>query len=913
MLKLKPMLAFTTRSLPASSALCLLLMFWCLACVTAQDVSIESAEKDLKEGKYTPAVASFTRLLQAQPNDGRSQKGLLTAYLETGRYAEVEKDARRFIGAPGNEAQSRLLLGEVLAITGRYSEAIAEFEKSAAASKKTETPAEAAKKATPAAADDDAEDAEENLRTIKARADLRRAEILELTGKIDAARPIYESFIKYYEDTDALSAEDLTLIARALIHLERYKDANEMLDDAISADAQFLEAHLCRGELFTAKYNYAEAAEILSEAAKINPNSARLHLAIASNKRIEGGDAMNAALAQALKINPNYVEAKNFHASLDIEAEKYAAASTQLDEALKINPNSLDARSLRAARFWLEDRQNEFNAEVKAVTAINPFYGPLYETLAHFATQTRRYEESVAFLREAVKLTPNLYSSHLALGMGLLRLGKMDEGRAAIELAFKGDPFNLWAKNSLDLLDTMKEYGETKSGDFRILAAAKENDVLSGYASELLTDAQKSLTSKYQFTPQAPITVEIFPNHDDFAVSALGLTGLGALGVCFGKVIAQDSPSARPEGEFNWGSTMWHEYAHVITLQTTNHLIPRWFSEGLSVFEEHKARPGWGDDWNIGHIKAFSEGKWFPIANLDNGFIRPKRPEDIGLAYFQASQICHFIEEKFGFNAVLEMLRGYREKKKTPDILKQTFKYSEADFDREFNAYIKAKIDRYIKALEPMWKTPMTGQVTPEELAKRAQDNTGDFGLNLRAGTALYAAGDADKAIPFLKRSIELFPYQSEKGSAYEALAEIYEKRGDKAAQAETLDALVKVDENNYQAVKKLAELKLEAGDKARSLELLKMSFYINPFEHSAHTMMGSLLLEQNQNEQAVREFQVALAANPPNVAEAQYNLARAYFASGKTREARRSVLRSLETAPSFDKAQELLLKIKGQ
>src|SRR5262249_19057790 len=196
------------------------------------------------------------------------------------------------------------------------------------------------------------EENEPHLRTIKARADLRRAEILKLTGKEQAAQPIFESFIKFYEETDSLSAEELTLIARALVHLEKYKDANDIYDEAISEDGQYLDAHLSRGELFTTKYNYKEAAEILSDAAKINPGSARLHLAIASNKRIEGGDALNAALAQALKINPNYVEAKTFQATIDLESEKYSSASTQLDEALKINPNSIEAHSLRAAMFW---------------------------------------------------------------------------------------------------------------------------------------------------------------------------------------------------------------------------------------------------------------------------------------------------------------------------------------------------------------------------------------------------------------------------------------------------------------------------------------------------------------------------------------------------------------------------------
>jgi tetratricopeptide (TPR) repeat protein len=901
MLNFKSKLSSTLRSFPAPFAVCLLTLFWLLSCASAQDSPIDAAEAELKQGKYQPAILSFTKLLQSNPSDGRAQKGLLTAYLETGQYAEAERDAKKFIGTRGNEARSRLMLGEVYAITGRYNEAIAEFEKAAQMVQKT------------APKPDEKSDEKPSQMPIKLRADLRRAEILKLTGKEEPAQEIFESLVKYYEEEDVDTAEELTLVARALVHLERYQEANDIYLEAIAADEEYLEAQLGGGELYTAKYNYADAAEFLTDALKINPNSARAHLAVAANKRIEGGDAMNAALTQALKINPNYAAAKTFAATIDLEAERYNSAAKQIDEALKINPHSPEAHALRAAMFWLQDKQGEFNNEVKATLAINPRYGMLHEVIAHFATQTRRYSESVAYLREAVKLSPTLWSSHLALGMGLLRLGQMEEGRAAVEKAFEGDPFNLWAKNTLDLLDAMKEYREANRGDFIIKAAANENDVLAGYAADLLDEAQRKLSAKYKFTPRAPIAVEIFPNHEDFAVRALGLPGLGALGVCFGQVIAQDSPSARPGGQFNWGSTMWHEYAHVITLQTTDHLIPRWFSEGLSVFEEHAARPGWGDDWNIGHIKAFAENKWFTIANLDNGFIRPKRAEDVGLAYFQASQVCHFIEERFGFNAILEMLRGYKEKKKTPEILQQALKLAEADFDREFNNYVRGKIDRYVKALEPGWKSQGYLQMPKEEVLTKAISSPDDFALNLRAGAFYFADNNYDKAVAHLKRAIELFPFQSGNGNAYELLAQIYEKRGDKAALAETLEALIKVDENDYDALKKLAQLKSEVGDKARALELMKMGFYVNPFEHSAHTLAGNLHLDRNESEPAIREFQIALAAAPPNVAEAHYNLARAYHAAGRTKEARRTVLRSLEAAPGFDKAQELLLKITGQ
>ena len=69
------------------------------------------------------------------------------------------------------------------------------------------------------------------------------------------------------------------------------------------------------------------------------------------------------------------------------------------------------------------------------------------------------------------------------------------------------------------------------------------------------------------------------PDHEDFAVRTMGMPGLGALGVTFGQVVAMDSPSARKPGDFNWGSTLWHEMSHVYILSATNGRVPRWFTE----------------------------------------------------------------------------------------------------------------------------------------------------------------------------------------------------------------------------------------------------------------------------------------------------------------------------------------------
>lgn len=870
----------------------------------------ENAATELKQGKYSAAIDSFTRLLQADPGSATAQAGLLQARIETGQYREAEMEARRFLSAPSPAPEVSLLLGEILTATGRDGEALVQFQRAAKA---------------------------ENVAT-RLRAELRRGEVLAMTGQEDESRKIFKLLADYYDENVVESAPELTTIAKALVHLEKYQEANDLYLEAVASDAQFIEAQLGGGELYTSKYNYAEAAQFFIDALKINGQSARAHLGVALNKRIGGGEEMNAALTRALKINPNLVEARTLAAALDLEAERFGSARTQIDEALAVNPRSLEAHSLRAATYWLQDQPDELAREIRATLAINPRYGTIYEVLAHFATQTRRYDEAVGFLREAVTLSPRLWSAHLALGMGLLRLGRMDEGRTAIETSFQGDAFNLWAKNMLDLLDTMKDYRELKSGDFIVRTAPAESEILSGYAVELLDEVRTRLTTKYRFTPRGPIVLEIFPNHEDFAVRTLGVPGLGALGVCFGKVIAQDSPAARADSPFNWGSTLWHEFAHVITLQITDHRIPRWFSEGLSVYEEHQARPGWGDDWGPEHIRAFAAGRWFRIADIDNGFIRPKRPDDISLAYFEASQICHFIEDRYGFEAILGMLKGYREKKKTPTVLLENLKLTESEFDRQFNLYIGNLVERQIRSLAPAAAT-VAGRTTPapvstpgagpgtetgagvpstveklskQELIARAEAAPENYELNLEAGLSLYQEKNPDRAAIFLRRAVTLIPWQNGSGNPYDLLARIHLERGEKAPAMEMFEAWLRSDENSIEPLRKLAALKMEAGDKARALELLRMSFYINPYSDEPHTTAGSLLLELKQPGKAVGEFRVALAGKPPNLAGAYFNLARAWLAAGDREAAKRSLLAALEIAPTFEEGLEMLLELTG-
>ena len=496
--------------------------------------------------------------------------------------------------------------------------------------------------------------------------------------------------------------------------------------------------------------------------------------------------------------------------------------------------------------------------------------------------------------------------------MALLRLGQMEAGRAAVEKAFKGDPFNVWAKNTLDLLDSMATSKKRSVAHSLSKPRRKESDVLAPYAANLLEEAAAKLTAKYHFTPKGPIIVEIFQNHEDFAVRTLGMPGLGALGVCFGSVIAQDSPSAREAGEFNWGSTLWHEYTHVITLQMTDYRIPRWFSEGLSVYEERRARPGWGDDWNPLFVRAFTEKRWFKIADLDAGFQRPKQSSRMCRSPTSRHRKCaSSSSRRFGFDAILRMLALYRDKAHTPDVLQQVLKLSESDFDREFRAYVEAKARPLQQALST--QSNVVASLSKEEVLKHARNSGHVRAAHSRRLSFWPPTATRQGAVDSLHSRARALSLRHWRRKSIRVAGKAARKKRRQAQAADVLEGLVKNDENNLEALKTIARLRLALGERQQALDALQASFYISPFDYKLHTQAGELSVELKDYAQALTEFQVALALEPPNIAEANYNVATAYHALGRQPEAKRAVLRALEAAPRYEKAQELLLRIVGQ
>ena len=84
----------------------------------------------------------------------------------------------------------------------------------------------------------------------------------------------------------------------------------------------------------------------------------------------------------------------------------------------------------------------------------------------------------------------------------------------------------------------------------------------------------------------------------------------------------------------------------------------------------------------------------------------------------------------------------------------------------------------------------------------------------------------------------------------------------------------------------------------------------IDPFDAGAHSTLGELALARGDVALAIRELQTAVDAGPPNPAEALTSLAEATLKTGGREAAKRQLIRALEAAPRYERAQELLLQV---
>jgi tetratricopeptide (TPR) repeat protein len=282
------------------------------------------------------------------------------------------------------------------------------------------------------------------------------------------------------------------------------RQALAAFDAAAAADATNLDARLRAAELLLDKYNVPDAKASFEEVVRRAPENARALLGLARIASRAGQPEATALLRRSLAADPTLVDARLMLARVYLEAESYDSASIAARQALSADSASLAAWSVLGATAWLAGDTAGYQRARAAAHRLNPRPADFYAELAESAARQRRYADGVRLAREALALDSTSTRALGLVGTNELRAGNMEAGRARLERAFALDPFNLWHKNTLDLLDQMRTFRTVDRGRFRIVAPTEESELLTAYLVPLLEEAFDSLARRYRYRPPTP-------------------------------------------------------------------------------------------------------------------------------------------------------------------------------------------------------------------------------------------------------------------------------------------------------------------------------------------------------------------------------------------------------------------------
>ncbi len=873
---------------------------------------LQTAQKQLQRGQWSSAESGFDELLEALLEAGDqappglaadAQHGLWTIAFRRGRYEAVRDETAAAISRPGADRRIVLLHAAALRRLGEYAESRRRLEALVA---------------------QDAGD-------LEAR---------HLLGEAFAADGLRTAAAGIWQQNADATARDATMLAfqgRSLAALggrQRLEAASRALVASLQQGTDRPEARTTLGLVRFAAYGEAagfesgekDCAKVLEQFIDDEEALLAMYRIRSANMALDAGKTER-FLERALERNERCVPAMVQRAANVLDDRRYRDAARLLDAALVVDPNDRIALCHRAAAAWLMHDDAAYVGYRQRALAGDPDWHECDRILAEHLAALYRFADALPFFAAANAAAPDDIPTLHGMAKALIYTG---DGRSAKELLDRSkrlaaglvDP---WRDNALLVQKKLDErYTIVEQDAFTFQVHRQDADVLQRYLLPIHLEAAQVLGAKYAWHPEGRTKVEVLQNWDDFSVRTIGFTGFTALGACFGRLITLVSPVDNDvrRQEFMWEATAWHEYAHVLTLGVSKHRVPRWLTEGFSVYEEKARDPSWERGMDRELFDAFHNQDIPPVHLLNRLFRGPR----ILFGYYQGGLIVEWIERHHGFAKALALLRAFGEDLDTEEAFRTALGMPSREFDKQFLDWVEREKLRGMRLVkrpdaaamqrlslraaqdrtnlqarvdlawgcvqndnpvdagrwlaEVLRADPDHGQallVRAAMLARRKElaeaidcwrrgfaSGADDFDSRIAYGRALQAAGDTDGAIEQWQRAKACWPGCTEQDSAPELLlASLHRSRGDDTSAQMEMKAYCRRSARAFWPRYELAEFERQSGNRNEQVRYLTECNRIDPFYRELHVRLGEAYEALGKPVQAAGEFEVAAAVLP--------------------------------------------------
>ncbi len=673
----------------------------------------------------------------------------------------------------------------------------------------------------------------------------------------------------------------------------------------------FIDVHLAIGDLALEKHDYQMAGDAFQQAVKLDPENADAWLGVAKSFAPSDDAKTSAAMQKVFELNADHVEALLLRIDNQIDQERYEEAEKLLGQIATVNPQHPLLFAYRAIIAHLRNQPEKEQQQRQAALkhwADNPAVDFL---IGKKLSQKYRFAEGETYQRQALTFDAKYLPAKAQLAQDLLRLGQEEEGLKLAEEVYEADGYNVFAHNLVTLQEELKKFRTLEADGLLLRMDAREADIYGSRVLALLQRAKSELGAKYEVELKQPIIVELFPRQQDFAIRTFGMPGgRGFLGVCFGTVITANSPASQGTTPSCWEATLWHEFCHVVTLNKTNNKMPRWLSEGISVYEERQENLAWGQSMNPRYREMILGDDLTPVSQLSSAFLSPKSAEHLQFAYFESSLVVEFLIEKHGLEILKKVLVDLSVGMPINESLVR-YAGSTAALDAEFAQFARERAQAL--APEADFSTPeLPRRASAEQLEAYLREHPTNYAALSRLAQQFISEQKWDAAKVPLAKLRELYPRDASAAGGNALLAIVHRELGENKQEREVLNLLAELSPDDVGTFDRLTKLTLEAEEWDSTRKYAAQWLAVNPLIPEPHRRMAVAAEKLEDDDLATESYRALLALNPFDPAEAHFRLASALRRLGKLEEAKREVLLALEETPRYEAAQKLLLEIVG-
>jgi len=278
-------------------------------------------------------------------------------------------------------------------------------------------------------------------------------------------------------------------------------------------------------------------------------------------------------------------------------------------------------------------------------------------------------------------------------------------------------------------------------------------------------------------------------------------------------------------------------------------------------------------------------------------------------AYYESSLVVEFVVQQYGLDSLKAILRDLRDGTEINHAI-AAHTAPMPNLEKQFEKFAREKADNLAPGAD-LNKPPEDRDGAAFALWKTTHPH--NYYLKLEEVEKLIDAKKWEDAKPAVESLVKIYHGERREDNPLWLLALVERNLNETNEEFATLQQFA-TQETDFQELNvRLIDLCAARQDWPDEIKYAKQLLEINPLIIAPYQALAEAGAATGKNDEAIEAYRKVLLLDPPDPAEAHYQLARLLHSRGGAEsEAKRQVLQALEDAPRFREEQRLLLEVEG-